>query len=66
MVIGATRRGLGDLLQIGLFNLHLDLFFEEILNLDREILIPIVAPNMARSVKIGKYDQLRWDGPTCI
>ena len=31
-----TRRGLGDLLQIGLFNLHLDLFFEEILNLDRE------------------------------
>ena len=32
-----TRRGLGDLLQIGLFNLYLDSFFEEILNLDREI-----------------------------
>ena len=32
-----TRRGLGDLLQIGLFNLYLDSFFEEILNMDREI-----------------------------
>jgi len=32
-----TRRGLGDMLQIGLFNLYLDSFFEEILNVDREI-----------------------------
>jgi len=32
-----TRRGLGDLLQIGLFNLYVDSFFEEILNMDREI-----------------------------
>jgi hypothetical protein len=32
-----TRRGSGDLLQIGSFNLYLGSFFKEILNLDREI-----------------------------
>jgi hypothetical protein len=32
-----TRRGLGDLLRIGSFKFYLDSFFEEILNLDREI-----------------------------
>ena len=32
-----TRRGSGDLLRIGLFNLYLGPFFKEILNLDWEI-----------------------------
>jgi len=32
-----TRRGFGNMLQIGSFNLYLDSFFEEILNLVREI-----------------------------
>ena len=32
-----TRRGSGDLLQIGSFNLYLGSFFKEIPNLDREI-----------------------------
>jgi len=32
-----TRRGSGDLLQIGLFNLYLGPSFKEIQNLDREI-----------------------------
>jgi hypothetical protein len=33
----STRRGSGDLLQIGSFNLYLGAFFKEIPNLDREI-----------------------------
>jgi len=32
----STRRGFGDLLEIGLFNWYLDSYNEEILNLDRE------------------------------
>jgi hypothetical protein len=32
-----TRRGSGDLLRIGVFNLYLGSFFREILNMDWEI-----------------------------
>jgi len=45
-----TRRGSGDLLRIGSFNLYLGSFFKEILNLDRKFEIPIVLLNMARLV----------------
>jgi hypothetical protein len=43
---------------LGWFNLYLDLFFEEIENLDREILIPIVAPYMARAVIAVKKQEI--------
>ena len=53
-----VKIGKYDHLHLGWFDLYLDLFFEEILNMNREFEIPTVAPNMARSMKIGKYDHL--------